>query len=132
MRARTVLATLILVLLSCHRNPFVQGERLYNIHCSNCHMNEGEGLGSLYPPLKTDAFQLLTPADFACIVRHGLSDSIVIGIQTYDTPMEGIPKLSAAEIANIYNYIGHNWHRGLPRVTELEMQAALSSCQQSY
>ena len=44
------------VAFSCTSDPkfdqyFVQGEKLYLQHCSNCHQKGGEGLGLLYPPV---------------------------------------------------------------------------------
>lgn len=114
--------------IGCEYNPYVQGERLYEIHCSNCHMSDGVGLGSLYPPLNGAVYRERYAADLACIVRYGLSDSILIDIQTYDTPMEGIPKLSPAEIANIYNFIAHSWHQDLRITTEQEIELKLKKC----
>ena len=29
----------------------IQGKQLYTTHCSNCHQENGDGLGKLFPPL---------------------------------------------------------------------------------
>ena len=130
---RSSLAAIIVACFyfGCEHNPYVQGARLYDIHCSNCHMSDGVGLGSLYPPLNGELYRERYAKDLACIIRYGLSDSIVVGIQTYDTPMEGKPKLSATEIANIFNFIAHTWHEDLSKVTEQEMTLKLGKCADS-
>ena len=114
--------------LGCTINPYTQGERLYTYHCSNCHMSNGEGLQSLYPALTSNEFKDQFSDQFACIVRYGLADTIVVEGKTFDAPMQGIAELSAAEIANIYNYITSQWHPDLPPVSEQQVENRLSEC----
>ncbi|NND04857.1 MAG: cytochrome c [Saprospiraceae bacterium] len=128
MKASLVILTVLVPIMSCTYNPYVQGARLYEIHCSNCHMSDGVGLGSLYPPLNGPSYREDFANDFACIVRHGLSDTIIIGMQIYDTPMEGLPDLSSAEIANIYNFIAHSWHPSLEKLSQEIVEQNLERC----
>jgi mono/diheme cytochrome c family protein len=91
-------------------------------------MSNGEGLQSLYPALTSNEFRDQFSEQFACIVRYGLADTIVVEGKTFDAPMQGIAELSAAEIANIYNYITSQWHPELPAVSEQQVENMLSTC----
>ena len=128
MKKTSKLVFLILFgIASCQQNPYQQGERLYEIHCANCHMSEGEGLAALYPPLTSTSFERFAPR-FACIVRYGLSDTISVNGQQFSFPMPGNDKLNPVEIANIYNYIVYQWHPTLKPITSDKMQNDLLSC----
>ena len=128
MRGRYFFLLAIAFFPACVENPYVQGERLYGIHCANCHLDEGQGLASMNPPLNDVSFREEYASQFGCIVRYGLDDTLQIGIRTFDIPMPGNKELTAAEIANIYNYIVHSWHPEMAKTSESEMQEQLKSC----
>ncbi len=130
MKGRLFFVSLILltILAACVENPYVQGKRLYDLHCANCHLDQGQGLASMNPPLNDVVFQEDYADHFGCIVRFGLNDTLLIGIRTYDIPMPGNKDLTAAEIANIYNYIVHSWHPEMAKTTESEIQEQLKTC----
>ena len=122
-----ILLFLLLTGFGCQQNPYRQGERLYALHCANCHMEDGKGLMSLYPPLDTPEFEQYT-SRFSCIIRQGLSDTILIGQKEFIFPMPAIPELNNVEIANIYNYIRHTWHPKLSPKTAIQVQSELDTC----
>lgn len=117
----------ILTALSCETNPYRQGERLYNLYCANCHMEDGNGLMSLYPPLNTAAFQGYS-SEFACIIRNGLSDTLRIDNKDFVFPMPENRELNNVAISNIYNYIIYKWHPDLKPTTANEVQEKLDNC----
>ena len=124
---RTLYGILVLICLSCQLNPYKQGERLYGLHCANCHMEEGQGMASLYPPLNTPEFGQFS-SSFSCIVRMGMSDTLRIGVNEYVFPMPAMPALNPVEITNIYNYITHKWHPDLQSKTLTEVESDLDNC----
>ena len=117
----------LFAMLSCQQNPYKQGERLYEIHCANCHMTGGEGLASLYPPLSSPDFERFAPR-FACIVKYGLSDTSHIDGREYNFPMPANDKLNSVEIANLYNYIVYQWHPAMKYTTNDKIQDDLINC----
>ncbi|HXZ50266.1 MAG TPA: cytochrome c [Usitatibacter sp.] len=44
-------------------NQFWNGEKQYQVHCSSCHGNWGQGIGIFGPPLKGDPFVTSAPAN---------------------------------------------------------------------
>jgi mono/diheme cytochrome c family protein len=117
----------LLMGFGCQQNPYRQGERLYGLHCANCHMADGKGLMSLYPPLDSPEFEHYVD-QFSCIIRHGLSDTITVGQKEFTFPMPAIPELNHVEISNIYNYIRHSWQPHLLPKTAIQVQSELDSC----
>lgn len=108
---RNLLLFFFLVLLSACESggTYQSGERLYKTHCANCHMDKGEGLGALIPPLAGADFLAAHRDRLPCIVRKGLQDTIVVNGKVYSEVMPPNPGLSEVQITNILNYIQNSW-----------------------
>lgn len=117
-----------LTMLACNNNPYVQGQRIYEAKCATCHMSDGSGLESLIPPLAQADFLLKNQARIPCIIKHGLTDTILVNGTTFTTPMAGID-LSDVEITNVINYINHAWGNDLDEVTLKEVEKRLKGCE---
>lgn len=128
MRKARYLPFLLLSLHACVENPYVQGERLYAIHCANCHMEDGSGLERLYPPLNGPSFVTSFSDDFACIVRYGLADTIDVDKLEFSFPMPPNAELNNIEISNIYNYIVTRWHPSLKPTNGNLVKDRLETC----
>ena len=115
--------------LSCQSEPFKQGKILYFNFCANCHMDDGSGLESLYPPLANSDYLKDDPLKMVCIIRHGMEGEISVNGKTYNQAMEGIPQLSEFEIANIINYINQAWGNDLGFVKLGDVRARLEACE---
>ena len=98
----------------------VQGERLYFLHCSNCHQKNGKGLGLVYPPLDTSDYMESNLADVICLIKKGKGGELIVNGKSYNQTMPGIPTLTDLEIAEIATYIFNSWShdRGLLDVNE--------------
>ena len=117
MRRYFLFLFLLMGCMACTQNPklsqyAVQGERLYERHCANCHQLNGTGLGRLYPPLKNSEYLKKDPAELAGIIRNGMEGSISVNGNEYDQPMAGNPTLTDLEIAEILTYINVSWGDG--------------------
>ena len=117
-----------LVWLACQSNPYVQGARLYEFHCSPCHMMDGLGMAALYPPLAQADYLRQNLSNLPCIIKHGLGDTINVNGVIYDFPMKGMKTLTNTEIANICNYIIHRWYPAHPITNEQKVRKSLKSC----
>jgi len=93
-------------------------------------MEDGSGLIGNIPPL-ANADYLTKHADkIACIIRYGITEAIEVNGKKYTTPMAGVPELKDVEIANIINYINHEWGNDNGYTTIKQVQTQLSSCKQ--
>lgn len=127
-RSLAYFALFLVLVLGCKSNPYIQGERLYTYHCSSCHMSEGEGMAQLYPPLAEADYLDRHAENLPCIIRFGLTDTIIVNGVAFDQPMEGNKALTHAEIANICNYIMHRWHAEELLFSESNVSLILTSC----
>ncbi|RZK61363.1 MAG: cytochrome c [Hymenobacter sp.] len=132
-----VLAGSLLLLPGCFTNKQHQGERLYGQHCAGCHGEQGQGLGTLIPPLAGSDYLARHPAQLGCIIRQGLRGATVVNGVQYNQVMLGVQDtsthkhLSPAQITNLLNYLEGHWgnHPGPagPR-TIAGTQAELRAC----
>ena len=131
-----VFAMALLLLSSCGKTSspkfkqyYVQGEKLYLRHCSNCHQADGTGLGRVYPPLNTSDYMEQNFEDVICLIRFGKTGELIINGRQYNQQMPGIAALSDLEIAEIASYIYNSWshERGLIEVKDVT--GILNDCQ---
>ena len=118
----------IFLLSCCEPNPYRAGERLYKSNCANCHMDNGEGLSALIPPLAGADYLGKNREKLPCVLRYGLKDTIVVNAKTYAEAMPGVATLSDIQLTNILNYINNAWgNRHEPYRLE-EVQQLLDNC----
>lgn len=118
----------LLILYACEQKPYGQGEHLYQAYCASCHMNEGQGLKSLIPPLAQADYLELNREKLACIIRYGIEDALIVNGKRYEQPMAGINRLNAVEITNILNFVGSSWGNELEAFSLKEIEAQLERC----
>lgn len=110
------------------RQYYVNGERLYIQHCSNCHGQNGEGLARLIPPLKGTDF-IERDSLLACIIKNGLQGEIVVDGIMYDQPMPGNFRLTNLEIAELSTYLYKKFFDKDVLVTPPSVEKALNECE---
>ena len=101
-------------LLSCGNQTYQLGGRLYKTNCANCHMDHGEGLGELIPPLAGSDYLAKHLDELPCLVRRGLQDTIVVNGKIYTEQMPPNGALSEIQITNLLNYINSSWGNKQP------------------
>lgn len=104
-RNSILFAFVVLIAFSCDYKPRNQGASLYRQHCQNCHMENGQGLGTLMPPLAGADYVLENKERLACIIRYGQEGLIQVNGETYDGVMPGNRQLNEVEINNLIHYL---------------------------
>ena len=89
-----------------------EGQKLYNMYCSNCHQHNGQGLGSVFPPLNDSDHMEAIFEQVICLTKNGQQGGIAMNDTTFTDPMPGAPHLSNLEIAQITTYIYNSWGHG--------------------
>jgi len=108
---------------------FVEGQQLYNQHCSNCHQANGEGVGKLFPPIKSSDFMEKNFDQVICLMRNGISGEIVVNGMQYNQPMPGVSELTALEIAEIATYIYNSWDHNRGYIDVKSVNKVLQACE---
>ena len=107
---------------------YVEGKRLYQTHCQNCHQEIGTGLGLLIPPLaKADYIE--TNYEFLpCIIKNGLQGEVIVNGKNYNQVMLAHDELTALEIAEILTYVTNSWGNKKGLLDSKAVKKALNSC----
>ena len=123
-----LLIVAITLLVACEYQPYKQGRNLYNFYCATCHMDDGSGLKGLYPPLAGADYLSKNQDKLACIIRYGLSDSILVNNKIYNQAMPAVKDLNDVQITNVINYINHAWGNQLEHVKVEEIRKEIANC----
>ena len=125
----------VLIILTCcrHQDPklaqyLVQGEQLYEQHCSNCHQSDGKGFGLLYPPLADADYLKRNKDQVICIIKNGMQGPVTVNGKIYDQAMPANNQLTNLEIAEIVTYVYSRWG-GEVRIVEVnQVSRVLRGC----
>ena len=98
-----------------------RGKEVYTLNCQNCHMENGEGMEAVYPPVaKTDYVQDVQKN--IDIILNGQNGAITVNGKQYDGSMDPMKYLSDKEIADVLNYVRNNWDNKYPMITESQVK----------
>lgn len=106
----------------------IQGKQLYITHCSNCHQEDGAGLGKLFPPLAESDYMLADIPRSICSIKYGLKGEITVNGKTYNQAMPALNRLSNLEIAEISTYIYNSWGNEKGIIDLKTVEESLSNC----
>ena len=99
-----------------------RGKEIYIAQCMSCHLENGEGIEDVYPPLAKADFLMADKKRSIDNVIHGLSGEIVVNGKKYNTDM--LPfELSDQEVSDVLNYIRNSWGNKGEAVTPEEVAA---------
>lgn len=100
-----------------------RGQEIYSDFCVTCHMESGEGVPNVFPPLAASDYLLENRAAAIRAVKYGQSGEITVNGVTYNNMMMELG-LTDEEVADVMNYVLHSWgNNGGAAVTALEVEA---------
>jgi mono/diheme cytochrome c family protein len=101
------------------------GKMVYEDFCIQCHLNNGEGIEGVYPPLNKSDYLLENIDKSIYSIKYGLKGEIIVNGIKYNGVMLN-QGLEDDEIADVMNYITNSWDNNLniqiteKRVNELK------------
>lgn len=107
---------------------YVNGRDIYIKHCQNCHGANGEGLGTLAPPLTDTVFLKEHKQKIACFIKNGVKDTIVVNGQQYEGSMPAFPELYDIDIAQLLVYVGNSFGNKQGMYTPEQVSVDLKNC----
>ena len=100
-----------------------RGEAVYIDFCKRCHMPNGKGVGTTYPPLAGSNWLEEKRKESIHSVKYGLNGEIQVNGKTYNNVMTPLG-LSDDEVADVMNYVMNSWgNTQETMVTEDEVSA---------
>ena len=128
------IGAILAVLISCQHEVdiktaqyAVNGQKVYRTHCQNCHGENGEGLGNLYPPLTDTTFLQTHRQDLACIIKNGTSGELEVAGKKFNNTMPA-SNLSAIDIAYVLTYINTKINKGKNLYPLEDVEKSLKGC----
>jgi nitrite reductase (NO-forming) len=100
-----------------------RGEQLYSTYCLSCHLDQGQGIEGVYPPLAKSDYLMADKTRSIRQVLYGVSGEIKVNGKTYNLEMTGFD-LTDEETADVLNYIRNSWGNKGAVVTPAEVKAA--------
>jgi mono/diheme cytochrome c family protein len=121
------LAAMALV-AGCFTERGKEGELLYGRHCSSCHLENGEGLRGVIPPLVNSDYSEKNRDILACLIRQGIKGPITVNGKSYNQAMPGNQQLTEADLTNIINYLSTEFKSPKERVSFGEVREQVKAC----
>jgi antitoxin component YwqK of YwqJK toxin-antitoxin module len=88
------------------------GEKIYKVRCASCHVLNGLGISSVFPPLAGSKWVTSDPGIVCKVIMNGLKGEIQVKGQTYGaTPaqqMVAVP-INNRDLAHVVTYIRQAW-----------------------
>ncbi|MEJ6792696.1 MAG: cytochrome c [Lacinutrix sp.] len=100
---------------------FLKGKEIYTDFCMQCHMDNGEGIPKIFPPLAKSDYLKNNRIKSIKAIKYGLAEEITVNGEIYKTVMAS-QGLTDQEIADVMNYITNSWgNENTSLITEEEV-----------
>lgn len=90
------------------KTSVTRGKEVYNMYCMSCHMEQGEGIEEVYPPLAKSDYLMADKKRSIQQILYGVSGPITVNGKNYDADMTGFV-LTDQEASDVLNYIRNSF-----------------------
>lgn len=99
-----------------------RGKEIYNSQCITCHMEKGEGIESVFPPLAKSDYLMADKARSIRQIIEGASGEMVVNGKTYNGEMPAVD-LTDEQVSDVLNFVRNSWGNKGAAVTPAEVKA---------
>ena len=85
-----------------------RGKNVYIVYCLSCHMENGEGIEGLYPPVANSDYMIADSVRAVQQIIYGVTGEIMVNGKKYNTKMEKID-LNDEQVSDVMNYMRNSW-----------------------
>jgi len=100
-----------------------RGKDIYIANCLTCHLDQGEGIEDVYPPLAKADYLMADKKRSIHQVLYGATGEIKVNGKVYNTEMVGID-LNDQQVSDVLNYIRNSFGNKGASVTPEEVRAS--------
>ena len=100
-----------------------RGKDIYIAQCMSCHLEQGEGIEDVYPPVAKSDYLMADKDRSISNVIHGISGEITVNGKTYNGEMSSYD-MTDEEVSDVLNYIRNSWGNKGPAVTPEEVKSS--------
>jgi mono/diheme cytochrome c family protein len=101
-----------------------RGKEVYTAQCVTCHLEQGEGIEGVYPPLTKSDYLMADKKRSVDQLLHGLTGEIKVNGKAYDGVMTSFETMTDTEISDVLNYVRNSFGNKGAAVTPEEVKAA--------
>lgn len=100
-----------------------RGQEIYNTNCIACHMEKGEGLEGVYPPLAKSDYLMADKKRSIIQILKGVTGPMTVNRVDYDGEMNAFD-LNDSEVSDVLNYVRNSFGNRGGAVLPAEVLAA--------
>ena len=102
------------------------GKKVYTEYCKTCHQDNGQGLGTVYPPLsKSDYIKKTDKTTLLREIIFGKSGKVKVNGKEYNGVMTPLPsKYTEQNIADVVSYVFASFGNSKGNVSIADVKAA--------
>lgn len=100
-----------------------RGKEIYLRNCVSCHMDQGEGLEGIFPPLANSDYMLADKKRAIQQTLYGISGEMTVNGKVYNGEMNGF-NITDEEMSDLMNYIFNSFGNKGGVITPAEVKAA--------
>jgi nitrite reductase (NO-forming) len=99
-----------------------RGKEVYILHCQNCHMENGQGMEGVNPPLAKTTYLKDAKKNIGIILK-GQTGEVVVNGKKYNAIMNPMDYLDDQQIADVLNYVRNSWGNKYPYISPAQVKA---------
>jgi nitrite reductase (NO-forming) len=100
-----------------------RGKSIYTTQCITCHLEQGEGIATVYPPLAKSDYLMADKVRSIKQVLNGVTGTITVNGVAYDGVMTGFD-MTDTEVSDVLNYIRNSFGNKGAAVTPADVKTA--------
>lgn len=102
------------------------GRLVYQKQCTNCHQDDGKGMGDLYPDLTTSKKLEMGSTELFCLIKHGSTPQQ--SGEAISMKMPAFDHLKEDELAKVMTYMSFAFGNSETSYSDADALRALESC----
>lgn len=99
-----------------------RGKEVYNTQCITCHMEKGEGIEGVFPPVAKSDYLMADKNRSIKQILEGASGEMTVNGKTYNGEMPAVD-LTDEQVSDVLNYVRNSWGNKGAAVTPGEVKA---------
>jgi len=100
-----------------------RGKEIYSMNCISCHMEQGEGLEGIFPPLANSDYMLSDKKRAIQQTLYGVTDEMTVNGKVYNGNMSGFD-FTDEQMSDLMNYVFNSFGNKGGAITPAEIKAA--------
>ncbi|CAN5446248.1 hypothetical protein BH10BAC4_BH10BAC4_11760 [soil metagenome] len=104
------------------KSSITRGKEVYSTNCTSCHMEMGEGIEDVYPPLAKSNYMMADKKRSIQQIIKGVNGEIKVNGKIYNGEMSAI-ELSDQEVSDVLNYVRNSFGNKGDAVTPEQVKA---------